>query len=68
MGQIYVTTPGSALLFPSRRLVSTRVRQHRITHERRQRAELNQNSGNDCENPYFPSRPPPPTDDDPPPF
>jgi hypothetical protein len=51
------------------RRTSTRAqdRAKRIDAERARDQQLRENPGNDCDDPYFPSRPPP-EDDDPPPF
>jgi hypothetical protein len=53
---------------PRRTSTREQDRIKRIDAERARNQELDERPENDCDDPYFPSRPPPPRHDDPPPF
>jgi Domain of unknown function (DUF222) len=69
--------PNRGLMMPRRAGTRAQDRAKRIDAERARNQQLSENHEttgdganpqNDCDDPYFPSRPPPPGDDDPPPF
>ena len=69
--------PKRGLVMPRRTSTREQDRIKRIEAERARNREIGENPEaigdganpeNDCDDPYFPSRPPPPGDDDPPPF
>src|SRR4051794_33114472 len=64
----HIAQPNRGLKMPRRNSTRAHDRIRRIDAERARNRELRENPENDCDDPYFPSRPPPPGDDDPPPF